>query len=98
LLKDEVYLLDDVIKSSFLNTDPPSKWGGPPLEFIDIQPRNGGLPLKFINIKPLKMGSASKIHHHTAQKIRPIKFIDQKGIQPKRGSTYRDNFYGSSGT
>ena len=28
---------------------PPLKMGGPPLEFINIQPKKGGPPLEFIN-------------------------------------------------
>ena len=37
--------------------------GGTPLK---IQPQKGGPPLEFINIQPLKRGSASTIHQHTA--------------------------------
>ena len=33
----------------YLEADPLSKWGGPPLEFINIQPKIGGPPLEFIN-------------------------------------------------
>ena len=53
--------------------------GGPPLEFIDMQPQKRGSPLEVINIQPPKMGSASRIHQHTAP---------QKGVRFQNSSTY----------
>ena len=61
--------------------------GGPPLEFINIQPQKGGPPLKFINIQPPKMGSASRIQQNTAPKMWSVSRIHQHtGL--KRESTY----------
>ena len=60
--------------------------GGPPLEFIKIQPKKGGPALEFINIQPPKGGP-------------PLEFINiQPQINQKWGSASKDNFYGSSGT
>ena len=34
---------------------PPLKMGGPPLEFINIQPKKGGPPLEFINQRVVRL-------------------------------------------
>ena len=70
---------------------PPLKMGGPPLEFISIQPSKGGPPLEFINIQPLKRRSASRIHQpkrvclqiSSTRRVPPLEFINinLKGLQ-----------------
>ena len=68
--------------------------GGPPLEFINIQPPKRDPPLEFIN----QRGSISRFHQPKGGL--PLDFNQQKKGIPstKKGSASRNNFYGSSST
>ena len=85
--------------------------GGPPLEFINIQPLkrgsaskfhqlDGGPPLEFINIQPPKRWSASRIHQHTATKRGSASRIHQHPVCLKGQflwiQRYLNNIYSST--